>query len=73
MDIDRGKNCYACKRFGHMAQYCRNREERVRIRNGRRLEYGQKEREGSNKYRHNLKEEENLEFLNYILTINFMY
>jgi len=26
MDIDRSRrNCYACRRFGHMAKYCRNR------------------------------------------------
>ena len=24
MDIDRGRNCYACGEFGHMARHCRN-------------------------------------------------
>ena len=24
MDIDRGRNCYACGGFGHMARHCRN-------------------------------------------------
>ena len=26
MEIDRGRNCYACGGFGHMAHHCRNRE-----------------------------------------------
>jgi len=25
MKVDRGRNCYACGRFGHMAHHCRNR------------------------------------------------
>ena len=25
MDIDRGRNCYVCRGFGHIAQHCRNR------------------------------------------------
>ena len=25
MEVDRGRNCYACESFGHMAHYCRNR------------------------------------------------
>ena len=24
MDIDRGRNCFACRGFGHMARHCRN-------------------------------------------------
>jgi len=39
MEVDRGKNCYACERFGHMARHCRNRE-RGRPMDGRRVEYG---------------------------------
>jgi len=40
MDIDRGRNYYAYGGFGHMAQHCRNREGKIRIGDGRRLEYG---------------------------------
>ena len=25
MEVDRGRNCYACGGFGHMARHCRNR------------------------------------------------
>jgi len=25
MDVDRGRNCYACEGFGYLARYCRNR------------------------------------------------
>ena len=38
MKVDRGRNCYACGSFGHMARYCRNR--RGRMAEKRRLEYG---------------------------------
>ena len=36
MEIDRGRNCYACRGFGHMARHCRNKgrgmqERRVEI------------------------------------------
>jgi len=24
MEVDRGRNCYACRRFGHLACHCRN-------------------------------------------------
>ena len=24
MEIDKGRNCYACRGFGHMARNCRN-------------------------------------------------
>jgi len=24
MEVDRGRNCYACGRFRHMARHCRN-------------------------------------------------
>jgi len=40
MDIDRGRNYYAYGGFGHMAQHYRNREGKIRIGDGRRLEYG---------------------------------
>jgi len=40
MDIDRGRNCYACGGFGHMARNCRNRGMRGRVGENRRVEYG---------------------------------
>ena len=61
MEVDRRRNCYACGRFGHMAYRCRN-QERERVADGRRLEYGE-ERKGPYKHLNHLKEEENLEFL----------
>ena len=42
MEVDRGRNCYACRRFGHIAQHCRNKKKMIRIGEGRRLEYGRK-------------------------------
>ena len=38
MEVDRGRNCYACGGFGHMARYCRNRG-RGRPMEGRWVEY----------------------------------
>ena len=38
MEIDRGRNCFACGGFGHMARNCRNRGRvmrRVEIEGGR--------------------------------------
>ena len=46
MEVDRGRNYYTCRGFGHMAQHCRNREQRGRMAEGRRLEYGER-REGN--------------------------
>ena len=63
MDIDRGRNCYACGGFGHMARHCRNRGQRGRVVEGRRLEYGGRI-EGINEHLDNLKGVENLESLN---------
>ena len=39
MEIDRGRNCFACGGFRHMAHHCRNRG-RGRLMEGRRVEYG---------------------------------
>ena len=39
IEVDRGRNCYACGRFGHIAHHCRNRG-RGRLMDGRRVEYG---------------------------------
>jgi len=62
IEVDRGRNCYACGGFGHMACHCRNRG-RGRPMEGRRVEYsGERIEEifDSN----NLKGGENLELLN---------
>ena len=63
MDIDRGRNCYACGGFRHMARHCRNRGQRGRVAEGRRLEYGGGRIEGINEHLNNLKGVENLESL----------
>ena len=64
MEIDRGRNCYACGEFGHMARYCRNRGQRGRVVENRRVEYGGGRIEEITNFSNNLKEEENLELLN---------
>ena len=61
MEVDRGRNCYACGGFRHMAHHCKNRRERVA--EGRRLEYNGR-REGHYEQENHLKEEENSETLN---------
>ena len=62
MEGDRGRNCYACGGFRHMAQYCRN-WGRGRVVEGRRLEYQGGRIEEINEQSNNLKEIENLESL----------
>jgi len=62
MEVDRGRNCYACGGFGHMACHCRNRG-RGRPMDGRRVEYGGGRIEEILNNSNNLKEVENLEFL----------
>jgi len=65
MEIDQGHNCYACGGFRHMARHCRNREQRGRVAENRRVEYGGgRIEEIMNFSNNNLKEEENLELLN---------
>jgi len=64
MEIDRGRNCYACGGFGHMAHNCRNRGQRGRVAENRRVEYGGGQIEEIPNFVNNLKEEENLELLN---------
>ena len=56
MEVDRERNCYACRGFGHIACHCRNKE---RVVEGRRLEFKE-----NYKHSNSLKEKENLEFLN---------
>ena len=64
MDIDRGRNCYACGGFGHMAHNCRNRGMRGRVEENRRVEYGGGQIEEIMDISNNLKGAENLELLN---------
>ena len=72
MEVDCGRNCYACGGFGHMAYYCRNRR-RGRAMEERRVEYEEGRIKEINKHSNNLKGVESLELLNYILKINTVY
>ena len=64
MEIDRGRNCFACGGFGHMAHNCRNQGMRGRVAENRRVEYrGENIKEITN-IGNNLKKMENLEALN---------
>ena len=58
MEVDRGRNCYACRGFGHMARNCRNRGRVMR-----RVEIGGGRFKGNIKQIEHLKEVENLEAL----------
>jgi len=62
MEVDRGRNCYACGGFGHMAHHCRNRG-RGRPMDSRRVEYGGGRIKEILDNSNNLKEVENLESL----------
>ena len=62
MEVDRGRNCYTCGGFGHMARHCMNRG-RGRLMDGRRVEYGRGRIEEIFDQRDNLKGVENLELL----------
>jgi len=64
MEVNWGRNCYACGSFGHIACHCRNRGQRGRVAEGRRLEYREGRIKGINEHLDNLKEVENLESLN---------
>ena len=64
MEVDRGRNCYICKGFGHMACHCRNQGQRGRAMEGRRVEYRGGRFESNIKQIGHLKEVENLEALN---------
>jgi len=63
MEVDRGRNCYTCGGFGHMAHHCKNRE-RGRPIDGRRVEFGGGRIEEIFDNLNNLKGGENLELLN---------
>jgi len=58
MEVDRGRNCYACGGFGHMACNCRNRGRIMR-----RVEIGGGKFKGNIEQIRHLKEVENLEAL----------
>jgi len=64
MEIDKRRNCYTCGGFRHIARHCRNRRQRERVAEERRLEYGGGRIEGINEHLDNLKGVENLESLN---------
>ena len=64
MEIDRGRNCFACGGFGHMACHCRNQSMRERMAENGRIEYGGGSIEEITNIGNNLKEGENLELLN---------
>jgi len=64
MEVDRGRNCYACGESGHMARNCRNQGQRGRVAENRRVEYGEGRIKEMTNFQNNLKEEENLELLN---------
>jgi len=62
MEVDRGRNCYACGRFGHMAHHCRNKG-RERVIERRKVEYRGGRIEEIHELSNNLKGMENLELL----------
>jgi len=62
MEVDRGRNCYACRGFRHMACHCRNKG-RGRPMEGRRMEYSGGRIEEIFDNTNNLKERENLKLL----------
>ena len=62
MEVDRGRNCFACRGFGHMAHHCRNQGRGI-VEN-RRVWYGGSRIEEIMNLSNNLKEMENLELLN---------
>ena len=63
MEVDKGRNCYACRGLGHMAHHCRNWGQREKVAEGRRLKYGKGRIEEINEHFDNLKGVENLESL----------
>ena len=63
IEMDRGRNCYTCGGFRHMARHCRNRG-RGRAIERRRVEYGEGRIKEIHEYKNNLKGVENLELLN---------
>ena len=62
MEVDRGRNCYVCRGFGHMVHHYRNRG-RGRAIERRRVKYGGGRFESNIKQIGHLKEVKNLEVL----------
>ena len=60
IEVDRGRNCYACRGFGHLAYHCRN--QRGEVAEERKMEYNGR-RKRFFEYKNNLKGEENLDTL----------
>ena len=63
MEVDQGRNYYACGGFRHIVCYCRNWGQRGRVVENRRVEYEGGRIEEITNNLNNLKGEENLEFL----------
>ena len=40
MEVDWGRNCFACGGFGHMARHCKNQGQRGKVVENRKVEYG---------------------------------
>jgi len=64
MEVDRGRNCFACGGFGHMARHCRNHGRGGRVAENRRVEYRGGQIEEIMNFSNNLKAGEDLELLN---------
>jgi len=62
MEVDWGRNCYACGEFGHMSHHYRNRG-RGRVMEGRRVEYRGGRIKEIHKHPNHLKGVESLELL----------
>ena len=64
IEVNWSRNCYACGGFGHMACNCRNRGQRGRVVENKRVKYRSGRIEEIPNSMNNLKEVENLELLN---------
>ena len=64
MEVDRGRNCYICGGFGHMAHHCRNWGMRGRVAENRRVEYDGGQIKEITNFANDLKAGEDLELLN---------
>jgi len=64
MEVDRGRNCFACGGLGHMARHCRNQGMRGRVAENRKVKYGGGQIEEITNFANNLKAGEDLELLN---------